>query len=220
MEAVHIPTSAFTWSGFRAWVLADDGPERGRIDFLGDSLSVDFGPERYGTRGAVRMAAQCGLYGLVKSGATGYLFGRGIRLSHEAARLSAVPDLMYTSFERFDDGRVTPDRLPDGDMTGLLGSTDMVVEIVSPESARRDIVVLRELYHAAGVSEYWRIDARGEDIVFDLLRYAPDGHQPVPPTTDGWRASAAFAHEFRLTRDRDPVNDWSYTLHARPSPPS
>jgi Uma2 family endonuclease len=58
------------------------------------------------------------------------------------------PDLLFVAREHLD-------RLRD---TYLDGPADLAVEIVSPESRRRDREVKRAEYAAAGVAEYWVID--------------------------------------------------------------
>lgn len=44
------------------------------------------------------------------------------------------------------------------------GAPDLVVEILSPGSARRDLGVKRELYERHGVTEYWIVDPAGRSI--------------------------------------------------------
>ncbi|MEZ4708193.1 MAG: Uma2 family endonuclease [Caldilineaceae bacterium] len=60
------------------------------------------------------------------------------------------PDILFVSHEhadRFDEMR-------------LAGAADLVVEVISPESVRRDTYDKFHEYEAAGVTEYWIIDAR------------------------------------------------------------
>ena len=56
------------------------------------------------------------------------------------------------------------------------GSPDMVLEVVSATSRRKDTVVLRELDWRAGVKEYWLAEPRRDDVTFDILRHAPKGY--------------------------------------------
>jgi Uma2 family endonuclease len=56
-----------------------------------------------------------------------------------------------------------------GDYIEILGSPDLVVEIVSDSSVRKDTTLLRDAYWKAGVREYWLFDARGAEIRFDIL---------------------------------------------------
>jgi len=74
-------------------------------------------------------------------------------------RSGREPDLMFVAREHLG-------RLRD---TYLDGPADMVVEIVSPESVRRDRVEKYYEYQVDGVEEYWLIDPRRERAEFYRL---------------------------------------------------
>jgi Uma2 family endonuclease len=59
------------------------------------------------------------------------------------------PDLLYVSNERAANV-VTPQH--------VRGVPDIVMEIASPGTRKRDATIKRRLYEQAGVSEYWMID--------------------------------------------------------------
>src|SRR5215212_3349873 len=59
------------------------------------------------------------------------------------------PDLLYISRERLD-GVLTK--------AHVRGAPDLVVEIASPSTRRRDETIKRRLYERFGVLEYWVID--------------------------------------------------------------
>ena len=59
-----------------------------------------------------------------------------------------APDLIYVSWERSQS-------LKDD---GMFAAPDLVVEILSPSTRRRDEELKRRLYERTGVSEYWVID--------------------------------------------------------------
>ena len=63
---------------------------------------------------------------------------------------SREPDLLFVGREHLD--RLTEMR--------LLGPADLVVEVVSDESERRDYEEKRLAYQAAGIPEYWLLDPR------------------------------------------------------------
>jgi len=67
-----------------------------------------------------------------------------------------APDLFYVSNERMAD-IVTPKH--------LRGAPDLVIEIASPGTRRRDETIKRRLYERFGVTEYWVVDPE-----LDVLR--------------------------------------------------
>ena len=46
----------------------------------------------------------------------------------------------------------------------ILGPPDVVVEILSPGTARRDLGIKRDTYQAAGVPEYWIVDPESRSV--------------------------------------------------------
>lgn len=81
------------------------------------------------------------------------------------------PDILFVSKENLD-------RLRDN---WLDGPADLVVEIVSEESRKRDREVKFAEYAAGGVREYWLIDPPRQQA--ELFVLAPDGHY-VPAPVD------------------------------------
>ena len=78
------------------------------------------------------------------------------------------PDVLYMSNERADE------ILTDANVRGV---PELVVEIGSPSTRRRDETVKRLLYERAGVSEYWVVDPE-----LDIVRvYHRDGERFARP---------------------------------------
>jgi Uma2 family endonuclease len=96
----------------------------------------------------------------------------------------------------------------------LEGSPDMVLEVVSDSSVRKDTEQLRRDYWTAGIREYWLVDARPEPLVFDILRHTPKGYRTTPKK-EGWIKSAVFAKAFRLTCRTNALGHPEYTLEVR-----
>ena len=69
------------------------------------------------------------------------------------------PDVVYLS------RRLSPAEVHGG----LKGIPDLVIEVVSPSTSRRDRVMKRALFAAAGVPEYWIVDPRSH-IIETLVR--------------------------------------------------
>lgn len=94
-----------------------------------------------------------------------------------------------------------------------MGTPDWVCEVVSDSSRRKDKKLLVDGYHRAGVSEYWLIDARGEEIDFQVLHWTTEGYVAAADQA-GWRRSEVFATSFHLERSRDRMGRWRYELRV------
>ena len=92
------------------------------------------------------------------------------------------------------------------------GSADIVVEIVSDSSTTKD-EKLRDLYYASGITEYWLIDARGDETQFDIYRRGPKGFVATP-RRNGRTRSAVFDRTFRLVSEPDQLGNPDYTLEV------
>ena len=85
-----------------------------------------------------------------------------------------VPDLVYFTAARFAD--VVTEKY-------ATAAPDLVVEILSPGTRRRDLGRKREIYDREGVREYWIVDPDARSIT-TLRRPAPDaGLADVRPLT-------------------------------------
>jgi Uma2 family endonuclease len=210
---LDIPREAFTHAGFRAWACSDDFPEEGRISFLQGDVYVDMAAERLESHVKVKTEVTRVLGNVVVEEDLGGFFGDGTGLSNEDAEVAHVPDGTFVSWKSFEAGRVrqVPSPTGDGDFTELEGAPDMVLEVVSPSSVEKDTRLLRELYHRAGIAEYWLIDARGDEVQFQILCHRPKGYASAPQK-GGWQRSRVFGRSFRLERTRDRLGDWRYRL--------
>ena len=74
-----------------------------------------------------------------------------------------VPDVSFVRTAHLD--RVLPTRIE--------GPADLVVEVLSPDSAERDRGIKLREYAAAGVQEYWLLDPEAERI--EVYNRQPDG---------------------------------------------
>jgi Uma2 family endonuclease len=75
------------------------------------------------------------------------------------------------------------------DKRGCYGPPDMIVEVLSPTSLKRDVIEKFGLYEKVGVKEYWIVHTKDETITVFLLQddgkynngtvYEEDAHVPV-----------------------------------------
>lgn len=213
---VVVPASAHTLSGFRAWALSKEFPERGRISFIDGEIFIDLSPEDLETHNQIRVEIGHVLPALNKKSKLGTFYANRALLSNEQANVSTEPDALFVTWESRESARVrlTPSESAEGQYVELVGSPDWVLEVVSDSSVRKDTHRLREGYFRAGIGEYWLIDARGDQINFQILVRGTTGFEPVTERK-GWLASPLFQRRFRLVRERDRMDFWEYTLEVK-----
>ncbi len=207
---------------FRAWAVADDFPERGRVDYLAGRIEVDMSPEDLFCHGVLKTEIVRVLAQMVEAGDLGYLFTDRTRVSCPAADLSVEPDVVFISHESLDAGRVRLVPKASGEPGRYIeveGAPDLIVEIVSDTSVTKDTSRLPGAYWKAGVREFWLADARGEVLQFDILRPGPAGYQPSPADAEGYANSAVFGVRFQFSRRRDARGRWKFQLRPRRAEP-
>ena len=94
------------------------------------------------------------------------------------------PDLLFISNER--EHTITEENVQ--------GAPDLVVEILSPSTADRDLTIKRDLYARHGVREYWIVDTEAKTVTV-LVRNAAgfaeagvcgEGQTLASPTLEGF----------------------------------
>jgi Uma2 family endonuclease len=213
-EGVRVPPSAWTHSGFRAWVLSDDFPENGlRATFTDGEVLLDMSPEEIESHNKIKSELVRVVYGLVKQEALGEAFSDGVLLSNIDARLSCELDMAFVSWASLDGGhaRYTKKANRHDRYVEIEGTPDMVVEVVSDSSVRKDLKLLREAYFRAGIPEYWLIDGRRADLHFEILHRTDLGYRASAPD-DQPQQSQIFGRTFSLTRSFNPRGRFVYDL--------
>lgn len=207
---IQIPATVTDFESFRQWCRSPDYPDRGDVFWLNGNLWVSDETEQAFTHNLIKTAITAVLTVLVQQLKSGHVFGDRMRLTNPAVGLSCEPDMMYLSFAALQAGRVRPIPAATGGVIEFEGSPDMVLEVVSDSSEPRD-ADLRDLYFAAGVTEFWVVDARGAEARFDILRRGPRGFVATP-RRNGRLRSAVFGRTFRLIAESDPLGNPTYTL--------
>src|SRR5258708_26676445 len=149
---------------------------------------------------------------VVNATGRGRLYGDKMRLVHPEARLSNEADGLYVKLETLHRQRA---QLRQGkDSLELVGSPDMVLEVVSPTSVHKDTVLLLDLYHRAGIREYWLVNPLEDVLDFQIYRYSAKKFVSVR-AQDGWLRSTVFDRSFRLTEATNELNLPDFRLAMR-----
>jgi Uma2 family endonuclease len=212
-DQVEIPLWVANLDSFRRWMDRSDFPDKGRIDYVKGKVWVDMSKEQVFTHVLVKTRITAVLSELVEAKELGLFLGDGILLSNVDADIAVNPDALFAS----NDALLDRVRILEGQKEGhveLEGSPDMVLEVVSTSSVRKDTLQLRRSYWEAGIREYWLVDARTEPLTFDILRHTPKGYR-MTLKKDGWVKSNVFAKSFRLTHRTDTLGRPNYTLEVR-----
>jgi Uma2 family endonuclease len=95
------------------------------------------------------------------------------------------PDVIYVSRER---AAIVRQRIE--------GAPDLVIEVLSPATARRDLGEKMRLYAESGVAEYWIVDPESE--TFEFLENKPDGLRVRMPEEGVYRSAVIPGLELDL----------------------
>ena len=215
-DDVHldIPVWVTSLATFRRWTNEPDFPEKGNIWWLRGEVWADMSQEQIFSHLRVKGQIFHVLNGLVDASDLGLMLPDGLLLTHEEVGLSGNPDATFISHEAIAEGRVVLVEGRSAGYTEAQGSPDMVLEVVSDSSEEKDEVLLRDDYFAAGVIEYWLVDARVSPPKFDILRRNAKGFVATRKV-GGWIRSTVFGRSFRLNEGTDRSGNPKYTLETK-----
>lgn len=220
-DQVEIPMDLKGLADFRCWAVSDSFPERGRIDYLGGSIEVDMSPEDLHTHGKLKTEVSGVLWERNKRDDLGELYSDRTRVSCPNADLSVEPDLVLVTNESLDTGRVRLVPRAGGGQDRFIeleGPPDLIVEIVSDTSVGKDTKRLPGRYFAAGVREFWLIDARRATLLFRIHQPGGAGYEPAPVSSDGFQCSSVLNRWYRLSRTRNRHGRIAFELQERSLP--
>ncbi|MBY0228853.1 MAG: Uma2 family endonuclease [Gemmataceae bacterium] len=199
-DAIRMPGWVSDLESFRRWCDDDAFPDKLNIAWLKGEVWFDLSLEQIFTHNNVKGVFGVVLGGIILAQHLGRFFTDGAFLSNEDADVSNKPDFMFASAEAIRSKRF---RFVEGRHEGFVeveGTPEMVLEVVSRGSVKKDKVTLREAYAHAGIKEYWLVDCRKEPLEFDLLRLGKRGYTATRKR-DGWVRSEVFDRSFRLVRE-------------------
>lgn len=211
---VTIPGWVNDLDTFRRWLDTADVPEKAKTWFLRGEVWIDMSKEQLFTHLLLKGEFYRVLGNLVRDGKLGWLYPDGLLLTNREADLSGNPDATFVSQTTAAAGRVVVIAGKEAGFVELVGAPDVVLEVVSNSSVKKDTVILFEDYFAAGIPEYWLVDARGPEVAFTVHVRGDAGYVAVPG--EGvWQPSAVFGKSFRLVRGADTNGNPEFTLEVR-----
>ena len=140
-DHVEIPLGIRNLFDFRQWALSEDFPQQGRIDYVAGKIEVDMSPEDLFTHGTLKSQVSSKIEQRVGELDIGHTFVAETRISSIPGDVSSEPDVVVSTFDAIDSGRVcfTPKASgEEGRYVEVEGGPDLVVEIVSDSSETKD----------------------------------------------------------------------------------
>lgn len=202
-------------ASFREWAGDNDLPEKTKLLYYRGEVTVEMGKEQLYTHAEVKGEIFTVLRVLVRNGRLGRMWPDGVLLTNTAADVSNNPDAVFVSNESVASERVTTVEGKEGGFVELVGSPDMVLEVVSGSSEKKDNQTLFEAYYEAGIAEYWLVDARQKEIEFHIYKRGAKKYTVTKTQPDGWVKSVVFGKSFRLVRADDAAGNPEFTLEVK-----
>ena len=138
-----------------------DAPGDTRYELLNGELIMVASPNRNHQTASMNLGTEMNVF--TRQNDLGWVFAApfDVLLEDDVDGISVVqPDIIFVSKER--EHIITP--------ANIQGAPDMVVEILSPSSRRRDWRDKLDLYERHGVREYWLIDPESRMLWIMRLR--------------------------------------------------
>lgn len=213
LAAVCIPAAAHAFDGFVDWIHADDFPEGLHASWHEGDILLDMSPEEIGSHNRLKTKIYRTLDQIAEEEDLGLFCADGVSFLNKKAKVAAEPDAMFVAWQTLEAGtawiRYNKAKKP----TAIQGSPDLVLELVSDSSEDKDLRRWPLGYHRAGVKEYWIIDARGPEILIEVLKWAKAGFKRIPVLKGCWQ-SPVFQRQFCLSRTRGRYGFWDYRFVA------
>lgn len=215
-DEILIPGWVVDLESFRRWARSEDFPRQGRFAFYNGELWVDLSMEQIFSHNRPKTHIAAVLELLVDNLQLGFFLSDRTLWTHAEAGISTEPDALFVSVATLESGQI---RLVPGAKEGYVeveGTPDMVLEVISPSSERKDTEVLRALYHRAGVREYWLVNARQTPPQFHILQHQSEGYAAAEEK-DSWLNSPVFQHWFQFRAEPGLLGHPRYKLNFRPA---
>ncbi len=171
--------------------------------------------EQLFTHNRVKLRIASALDALITSEDLGYFVADRMLLHNEFADFATEPDGMFISYASIESEKAQLKEGVGAGVVEIVGTPDMVLEVVSDSSEHKDNVELMDLYGQAGIPEYWLVDVRSEPYHFDIFKKAGKGYVATRRLAGGWLKSAVYGRAFHLAAQTDALGHPQFTLEVR-----
>jgi len=211
-----IPSWVKDLASFRQWSYQEPLLEKVKVCYLGDVIWVDTDMEEIYFHNRIKTRIIRRLEELSENSDTGLLFSDGARIILTDVDIAFEPDVAYVTYEAMRSGRVKniSSKKKRGGVVELEGPPELVVEIVSDSSVKKDTKFFLHSLFSAGVAEYWIIDARTSDGRMDIYHRGKAGFE-AGRKSNGWIKSSIWNRHFRLTHAVDPLGNPKFDLEVK-----
>jgi Uma2 family endonuclease len=201
-QEVFVPDWIVDLDSFLRWADSDEYPERGQVSWFSGERVFDMSPQNIDSHARVKQMLYRYLGEFVDERDIGELLPDQTLFVHADGGTAHEPDALVILWETLEAGRVAYREITEGRgrLMQVTGSPDLLIEVVSQSSVAKDRQRLPERYFAAGVREYWIVDARAGEIEFDLFVRGETEFLAIEPDADGYRRSPVLGAGFRMER--------------------
>lgn len=214
-DRVDLPAWVVDYESFLRWMHSTAFPDEGKICFINGKVWVDPLMEEFSSHNALRAELGAVLHVLVKSMGFGRFVPEGMRYGHRETELSTEPDGMIVSHEALNNEDVRLVGGEKGMQTEMVGSPEVVIEIVSESSEVKDTEWTMSAYFDAGIQEYWVFDARDvDDLRFTIFKRGRKEFTAAR-ASGGWTKSTVLGKSFRLTQEEGADGNPEFTFEYR-----
>lgn len=196
---VTVPAWVTDNASFLRWAESDQAPEQGKYGFFQGELWVDHTMELL-LHNLIKTAIGFEVMTWAKAHGLGQYYSDGMLFSCPDIELSSEPDGIFVTKESLGSKKVWFKKGLHSRV--MYGVPDIVLEVISKSSVKKDTVMLRKLYHEAGIAEYWIVDSRAKEPTLQVLRWTEAEYVPAKPQA-GWIKSGVLNGRFRLVVDAE-----------------
>lgn len=200
-EVLSVPTWVTDLPSFQSWFRSDAFPSEAKVVYFDGNVWLDYEMERF-LHTYIKSQIAKAIANWSDQHLPGFSLCDKLRYTHDAADLSTEPDVMFFTVASLQAGKVI---MMDGDASlEVEGSPEIIVEVISPTSIRKDQKTLRDKYWQAGVKEYWLADSRKVPSLV-ILKRTTRGFTTVKTNAQGWMRSEVLGALCRLVSSPGPA---------------